>query len=363
MLLPRVLTVALLVFTFVLTSAGGQPQTRFKDPPSSGDIPADSLPVGRWSVEFANGVVEACEIRKPVFGIAERAVRLSEVDALRKNIEQQVAKVYPLKHAVAEQMVVLLRSLFIVVNPQEAYARFHLDETTNSLIVGASGHHQRQIARVLALVDTPNNVPVQGVERDAPEQLVKGYQVKHADGEAAVAVLRSLFLVVNHRIAYARFGYDARTRLLIAVASEKHQKQIAVVLDLLETQTIPATEGSRDGNVEQPVRVYPIKHIDGEQLLAKLRSQFVVVNHQQAEARFGFDQRTHVLIVIATRKLHTRIRELIVGFDRSPERSDKECFSTRQDSIPNAASWTKARHGLDVLFIQDAVDPSAEIAE
>jgi hypothetical protein len=47
------------------------------------------------------------------------------------------------------------------------------------------------------------------VESDAPDQLVKGYRIKHADGEAAVALLRSLFLVVNHRIAYARFGYDA----------------------------------------------------------------------------------------------------------------------------------------------------------
>jgi len=235
---------------------------------------------------------------------------------------QQVTKVYPLKHAGAKQVVALLQSLFIVVNQQEAYARFHLDETTNSLIVGASRQHQKQIEWVLALVDTPAKAPAPAVERGESEQRVKGYPIKHADGPAAVSVLRSLFLVVNHRIAYARFGYDARMHLLIAIASEKHHKQIAKVLELLETRTT-AAKGAKEHDAEQPIRVYPIKHIDREQLMTKLRSQYVVVNHQQAGVRFGFDGRTHSLIVIAAAQLHAGIRDMIAAFDQPPTRTDQ----------------------------------------
>jgi hypothetical protein len=228
---------------------------------------------------------------------------------------QQLTKVYPLKHAVAERVVVLLRSFFIVVNAQEAYVRFHCDETTNSLIVGASRQHQRQIVRVLALVDTHDKAPAQAGERDEQDRLVKGYRIKHTDGEAAVAALRSLFLVVNHRVAYARFAYDARTHLLITIASEKHQKQIAKVLELLEKPASPAKERAVNLDAEQQVHLIPIKHIDGEQLISKLRAKSSVVNHEQAQARFGFDPRTRSLIVIAARKLQTTIRDMIEDLD------------------------------------------------
>jgi hypothetical protein len=232
---------------------------------------------------------------------------------------QQVAKVYSLKHAGAEQVAVLLRSLFVVVNEQDPYVRSYFDEKTNALMVGASEQHQRQVGRVLALLDRPDNAPAQAVNRGEPEQQVKGYPIKHADGEAAVAVLRSLFLVVNHRVAYARFAFDARTQLLVVVASRTHQKQIARVLELLEAQTRPTKEGTTAADAEQQVHAYLIKHLDGEQLIAKLRSQFVVVNHQRAEARFGFDKRSQSLIVIAPENLHARIRDSIAVFDESQQ--------------------------------------------
>jgi hypothetical protein len=234
---------------------------------------------------------------------------------------QQVAKVYPLKHAGPEHVAVLLRSLFVVVNEQEPYARFYFDEITNSLMVGASRQHQRQIGWVLALLDRPDKGPRPTGERGVSEQRVKGYPIKHADGEAAAALLRSLFLVVNHRVAYARFGFDPRTRLLVAVASQKHQQQIARVLEVLDAQTCPAKEGAIDEQAEPQVQVYPLnKQLDGGQLIAKLRSQFVVVNHQQAEARFGFDERTHSLFVIAAGSLRARIRDSIVLFEQSPQK-------------------------------------------
>ena len=235
---------------------------------------------------------------------------------------QQVTKVYSLKHARGEQAVLLLRSLFIVVDQQNAYARFQFDDRTDSLIVSASGQHQKQIARILALIDTPNKAPAQAVDRDESEQPVRGYPVECADGDAVASVLRSLFLVVNHQVAYARFGYDARTRSLLVVASEKHQRQIAKVLELLDTPATAARETPKEGDADQPIRVHPVKHIDGEQLVSKLRSQFVVVNHAKAETRFGFDQRTHSLIVIATDKLHARIREAIAVLDQPAERSE-----------------------------------------
>ena len=60
------------------------------------------------------------------------------------------------------------------------------------------------------------------------------YPIRHTDGDAAAGVLRSLFLVVNHQVAYARFGYDARTRSLIAIGSGELQKQIAKVIEVLD---------------------------------------------------------------------------------------------------------------------------------
>jgi hypothetical protein len=245
---------------------------------------------------------------------------------------EQVTRVYALKSAEAQRVVVLLRSLFLVVNQQEAYVRFHTDEITNSLIVGASVQHQKQIARVLALVDTPNQAPVQAVDREEQEQIVKGYRIKHAEGEAAVAVLRSLFLVVNHRVAYARFAYDARTHLLIAIASEKHQKQIARVLELLDRQTTAAKQGAAEDGAEPEIRSVPIKHANGEELIAKLRAQFVVVNHEQAQVRFGFDERTNSLILIASEKLSLRIRDMIAVLDQPMGERGNECCSTRQGS-------------------------------
>ena len=144
-----------------------------------------------------------------------------------------------------------------------------------------------------------------------------GYPIKQSDGAVVVPVLRSLYLVVNHETAYARFAYDARSRLLIAIASEEHQKQIVRVLQLLRIQTPPTKDAGKE-DAAQSIRIYPIKHIAGEQLVAKLRAQFVVVNHQEAHVRFGFDRRTHSLIVIAAENLQARIRDTIAVLDRLP---------------------------------------------
>jgi hypothetical protein len=244
-----------------------------------------------------------------------------------------VTRVYPLKHATARQVVVLLRSLFIVVNQQEAYVRFHTDEATNSLIVGASEEHQKQIARVLALVDTPDQGPAQAVGRDEPKQIFNAYRLKHAEGEAAASVLRSLFLVVNHRVAYARFAYDARSHLLIAIAPERQQKQIARVLELLDGQTTPAREGAAQGRAEQQVRMVPVNHADGEELISKLRAQFVVVNHEQAPVRFGFDPGMQALIVIATEELFGKVRDRVAVLDRPGVERGDGCYSTRRGNI------------------------------
>jgi len=234
--------------------------------------------------------------------------------------EPQVTKVYSLKHAVGEDVVTLLRSLFIVVDQQNAYARFQFDERTDSLIVSASGQHQEQIARILALVDARDKTAAVMVRRDDSLPAVRGYPVKPADGEAAVSVLRSLFLVVNHQAAYARFGHDARTGLLIAIAAEQHHRQIAEVLGLLDGRAPLANEASKPDDTGQALRVYPVKHSDGEQLVSKLRSYFVVVNHEQAQARFGFDRRTCSLLVIARGDLQARVRDTIAVLDQPPER-------------------------------------------
>jgi hypothetical protein len=51
------LVAACAVLAFSLASAGDPPK-----PPAS--EPSDGLPAGRWTVKFANGVVETCEIKK-----------------------------------------------------------------------------------------------------------------------------------------------------------------------------------------------------------------------------------------------------------------------------------------------------------
>jgi len=234
--------------------------------------------------------------------------------------EPQVTKVYSLKHAAGGDVVSLLQSLFIVVDQQNAYARFQFDERTDSLIVSASAPHHEQIARILALVDVRNETAAVMARRDDSPQAVRGYPVKPTDGEAAVSVLRSLFLAVNHQAAYARFGHDARTGLLIAIASEQHHRQIAEVLGILAGPAPPTNKAPESADAGQSIRVYPIKHIDGEQLVSKLRSHFVVVNHEQAETRFGFDPRTNWLLVIARGDLHARIRATLAVLDQPPER-------------------------------------------
>ncbi len=232
---------------------------------------------------------------------------------------QRPTTFYTLKKADGDQVVSLLRSLFIVVDQAHPYATFEFEETqpVDSLIVVASPEHQAEIARVLALVDPPENSPAKAVEGSAPEPLVVAYPIRHADGDAAAGVLRSLFLVVNHQVAYARFGYDARTRSLIAIASREHQKQIAKVVELLDVQSADK-DGAKQSDGEQPIRVYPVRQAGGEQFVAKLRSQFVVVNHEKAEARFAFDARTGRLIVIAAEKLQAKVSAAVAALDGPP---------------------------------------------
>jgi len=55
MSIRRVLLAACAILAFSLTSSG--------DPPKPPDA-SDGLPAGKWTIEFANGVVETCEIKK-----------------------------------------------------------------------------------------------------------------------------------------------------------------------------------------------------------------------------------------------------------------------------------------------------------
>jgi hypothetical protein len=231
---------------------------------------------------------------------------------------QRPAKSYTLKHADPDRTAALLRSMFIVVNPQQPYVRFEVAEGggTVGLAVSASPEHQAQIARVLSLLDVVDSAPAKPAADNKLEPQIDVYPIKHADGDAAAGVLRSLFLVVNYESAYARIGYDARTRSLIAIASQEHQKQIAKVIELLDDPAAAVKDGASDSNEVQPVRVYYVRHDAGEPLVAKLRSQFVVVNHEKAETRFAFDSRTDRLFVIADGKLQAKIGAEITALNR-----------------------------------------------
>ncbi len=73
MLHPRLLFASIAVFVFALGSAGNAP------------APERSLPAGEWSVEFANGVVETCEIRKDGTATESEPLRKSDGKAVDKD--------------------------------------------------------------------------------------------------------------------------------------------------------------------------------------------------------------------------------------------------------------------------------------
>jgi hypothetical protein len=70
---PRLLSASIALFVFVLASAGNAP------------APEPALPTGEWSVEFANGVVETCEIRKDGTATESEPQRKSDGKAVNKD--------------------------------------------------------------------------------------------------------------------------------------------------------------------------------------------------------------------------------------------------------------------------------------
>jgi hypothetical protein len=69
----RLLFASIGVFVFALGSAGNAP------------APERGLPAGEWSVEFANGVVETCEIRKDGTATESEPQRKSDGKAVDKD--------------------------------------------------------------------------------------------------------------------------------------------------------------------------------------------------------------------------------------------------------------------------------------
>jgi hypothetical protein len=80
-----VLYASVFVLAFALESSGDPPASSAKaPPPDPKPAPEIALAVGEWSIEFANGVIETCEIRKD--GTA------SESEPNRKSDGKAVAK-------------------------------------------------------------------------------------------------------------------------------------------------------------------------------------------------------------------------------------------------------------------------------
>jgi hypothetical protein len=73
MLPPRLLSASFTLFVFALASAGNAP------------APQRGLPAGEWSVEFANGVVETCVIRKDGTACESEPNRKSDGKAVDKD--------------------------------------------------------------------------------------------------------------------------------------------------------------------------------------------------------------------------------------------------------------------------------------
>jgi hypothetical protein len=73
MLPPLLLSASLVLFVFALASAGNAP------------APERGLLAGEWSVEFANGVVETCAIRKDGTASESKSHRKSDGKAVDKD--------------------------------------------------------------------------------------------------------------------------------------------------------------------------------------------------------------------------------------------------------------------------------------
>jgi hypothetical protein len=79
MLPPRLLSAFLALFVYALVSAGNAP------------VPERSLPAGEWNVEFTNGVIETCEIRKDGTASESEPNRKSDGKAVDKDGKTVVA--------------------------------------------------------------------------------------------------------------------------------------------------------------------------------------------------------------------------------------------------------------------------------
>jgi hypothetical protein len=84
MTLRGMLLSACAVLAFSLTSAGDPPAPPGKFAPPPPDAGGAGLPVGKWTVAFANGVTETCEVKKD--GTA------SVVEPARRSCAKVVAK-------------------------------------------------------------------------------------------------------------------------------------------------------------------------------------------------------------------------------------------------------------------------------
>ena len=150
--------------------------------------------------------------------------------------------------------------------------------------------------------------------------------VKNTSGDHLISVLRTIYPHVEH----ARFGFDKNNSTLIVLSLEQYAEQIAQIISRLDTPAQATDRGT--GNDSENViaedmlpvmREYPVKHVDGDHVVAILSSLYPTVVEPNAYARFAFDSRRNVVVVIISEHHHANVKKLTSLVDTPMEKASK----------------------------------------
>lgn len=190
---------------------------------------------------------------------------LAQLEAAPKE-EQQVTKLYDLKHVKPEELADTLRDAL----PGDL--RIAALEFTNSLLVTGKASAFAGLESLLKSLDVPN-------ARTALQTIT--IRLKHADADRVEDVIRSVF----DETATA----DPATRTVIVRAPEAAIQQI---MSLVEQLDVPDQTGSENG-APREIRIYALKHIAPDDNLT--RTLDLAVDHE--DAAFYVDPKRRTVIV------------------------------------------------------------------
>lgn len=155
------------------------------------------------------------------------------------------------------------------------------------------------------------------------DAVIRQYPLRHAEGIHILSVLQSLHPAHSARDAYARFAFDKRQNVILAIAAEeKHENIKRLVAMLDEPLDAPPGGGAEPGKApaaEAPgavIRQYAIQHVEGNYVVSILRSLYPVYNARVAYVRFAFDKKKNVILAIVAKEHEQTIAKIVAMLDK-----------------------------------------------